>query len=81
MRVRGEVKWKQMGEWSSGSTLKLQRFDDKLDKVVDIVVLGEFSGASKDLALLRFDIDYLSNESLHASAGEKGVVLFLSHLP
>ena len=58
MRVKGRIKWKHLGAVGSHSTLKLERFDEELDKAVEILQLGEFIGASDDFAILSFDFDF-----------------------
>ena len=74
MRVKGSVKWKHLGAVGSHSTLKLKRFDEELDKAVEILQLGEFVGASDDFAILSFDFK-LSTNNLLWGPGEKGGVL------
>ena len=74
MRVKGRIKWKHLGAVGSHSTLKLERFDEELDKAVEILQLGEFIGASDDFATLSFDFDFLTKNLLWGP-GEKGGVL------
>ena len=74
MRVKGRIKWKHLGAVGSHSTLKLERFDEELDKAVEILQLGEFIGASDDFAILSFDFDFLAKNVLWGP-GKKGGVL------
>ena len=74
MRVKGSVKWKHTGIGGSRSTLKLKRSDAKSAKVVDVVQLGEFVGATEDFSPLTFDIEYSSNDLLNGE-GQKGVLM------
>ena len=74
MQVKGRIKWKHLGAVGSHSTLKLKRFDEELDKAVEILQLAEFIGASDDFAILSFDFE-LSTRNLLWEPGEKGGVL------
>ena len=74
MRVKGSIKWKYLGDGDYRSTLKLRRWDQKLDKGVNVLELGKFVGTSDGLKTLQFDFEYSKNNALW-EPGEQGGVL------
>ena len=74
IRAKGSVTWKHVGELGSHSVLKLLRWDKKLDKLVEILKLGEFEGASGDYTTLPFDFQYSSTKLLW-EPGQKGCAM------
>ena len=74
IRAKGSVTWKHVGELGSRSVLKLLRWDEKLDKIVEIMKLGEFEGASGDYTTLPFDFQYSSTKLLW-EPGQKGCAM------
>ena len=63
--------WKHIGAGGSHSALKLLRWNEKLDKAVDMLQLGKFEGASNDYQTMAFEFQYSSDKFFWQPA-EKG---------
>ena len=64
VRVTGSVKYKYVGSRGFSSKLKLKRWGEKSDEVVDVVDLGELEGASDDFKMAKIDVRCSSEKSL-----------------
>ena len=76
MRVKGSVKWKYLGDGDGdfSSTLKLKRWDEKLEEGVHMLNLGDFVGPPGESKTLQFDFEYSTKDALWGP-GEKGGLL------